>query len=181
MVRRRRNWPFDDFDDFDSFFDMDMDREFERMRRMMDMMMERAMSGEMGEPMVYGFSMKVGPDGKPIIQEFGNTRPVRQMGSGSESSGFAREPLTDVMESDDTVTITVELPGVSKEDIDLRINGDRAVISVDTASRKYYKEIELPAEVDQNDVKATYNNGILDITLKKLKKSEPEGKRIEIE
>jgi len=180
MVRRRR-WPFDDMDDFDDFFDMDMDREFERMRRMMDMMMERAMSGEMGEPMVYGFSMKVGPDGKPVIQEFGNTRPVRQMGAGEESRGFAREPLTDVMESDDRVTITVELPGVSREDIDLRIQKDRAVISVDTASRRYYKEIPLPAEVDENDVKATYNNGILDISLKKLRKSEPQGRKIDIE
>ncbi len=180
MVRRRRNWPFDDFDDFDSFFDMDMEKEFERMRRMMDMMMESAMTGDMGEPMVYGFSMKVGPDGKPVIQEFGNTRPMRQMGSG-ESKGFAREPLTDVIESNDTITITAELPGVSKEDIDLRVNRDSVAISVDTPSRKYYKEIPLNAEVDENSVKATYNNGILDITLKKLRKSEPEGKKIKIE
>ena len=179
MVRRRRNWPFDDFDDFDSLFDMDMDREFERMRRMMDVMMERAMSGDMGEPMVYGFSMKVGPDGKPVIQEFGNTRPMKRI--ESESSGFSREPLTDVMESEDKINITVELPGVSKEDIDLRVTKDRAVINVDNASRKYYKEIPLKEEVDPDDVKATYNNGILDITLKKLRKSPPEGKRIDIE
>ena len=177
-TRRRRNWPFDDLDDFDPFFDMD--REFERMRRMMDSMMQMAVNGDLGEPMVYGVSMKVGPDGKPIIQEFGNTRPVRQVGSG-ESVGFSREPLTDVMESDDSITITAELPGVSKEDIDLRASRDRLIVSVNTASKKYYKEIPLGAEVDANSVKATYNNGILDITLKKIRKSEAEGKKIDIE
>ena len=180
MARKKRNWPFDDFDDF---FGWDIDEEFERMKRMMDMMLQRAMEGDMklGEPMVYGFSMRVGPDGKPIIQQFGNTVP-RRIGEGKEvSEGFAREPLTDIMESDDKITITAELPGVSKEDIDLTVSKDKVTIKVDTATRKYYKEIPLSAEIDDKDVKATYNNGVLDITLKKLRKSEPKGKKIKIE
>ncbi len=136
MVRKRRNWPFDDFDDF---FGWDIEEEFERMRRMMDMMLQRAMEGDMklGEPMVYGFSMRVGPDGKPIIQQFGNTMP-RRIGEGKEvSEGFAREPLTDIMESDDKITITAELPGVSKEDIDLRVDRDSVTIR---AERKHETE-----------------------------------------
>ncbi len=181
MHGKRRNWPFDS--PFDDFFDMDIDGEFERMRRIMDMMMQRAMDGDihMGEPMVYGFSMKVGPDGKPVIQQFGNTIPKSIGDSAERSEGFAREPLTDVMESEDGITITVELPGVSKEDIDLTVTRDTVTIKVDTASRKYYKEIPLSAEIDEKNVKATYNNGVLDITLKKLKKSQPKGKKVRIE
>lgn len=183
MRRKRRNWPFDS--PFDDFFDMDIEEEFERMRRMMDMMMQRAMESDMqsGEPMVYGFSMRIGPDGKPVIQQFGNTFP-RRIGEGESAESqesFAREPLTDVMESEDSITITVELPGVSKEDIELMIAEDRLIIKVDTAARRYYKEIPLSAEIDEKNVRATYNNGVLDITLKKLKKEKSKGKRISIE
>jgi HSP20 family protein len=39
------------------------------------------------------------------------------------------------------------------------------VISVDTESRKYFKELELPGVVDPQGAKSTYNNGILEITL----------------
>ena len=181
MHRKRRNWPFDS--PFDDFFDMNIDEEFERMKRIMDMMMHRAMEGDMriGEPMVYGFSMRVGPDGKPVIQQFGNTIPKKLGESKEMSEGFAREPLTDIMESDDSITITAELPGVSKEDIDLTVTKDTLTIKVDTASRKYYKEIPLSADIDEKNVKATYNNGVLDITLKKLKRSQPEGKKVRIE
>ncbi len=181
MKRRKRNWPFDS--PFDDILDWDIEEEFERMRKMMDMMMQRAMEGDLRsrEPIVYGFSMKVGPDGKPIIQQFGNTMP-RKLGEAKESSeGFAREPLTDIMESDENITITAELPGVSKEDIDLTVSRDKVTIKVDTASRKYYKEIPLSSEIDETDIRATYNNGVLDITLRKLEKSEPEGKKIKIE
>lgn len=183
MRRKRRNWPFDS--PFDDFFDMDIEEEFERMRRMMDMMMQRAMESDMqsGEPMVYGFSMRIGPDGKPVIQQFGNTFP-RRIGEGESAESresFAREPLTDVMESEDSITITAELPGVSKEDIELMVAEDKLIIKVDTAARSYYKEIPLSAEIDEKNVKATYNNGVLDIILKKLKKEKSKGKRINIE
>ncbi len=180
MPRKRRNWPFDS--PFDDFFDMDIDEEFERMKRMMDVMIQRAMQGDlkMGNPMVYGFSMKMGPDGKPVIQQFGNTMP-RKLPTESEYEGFPREPLTDVMDSDDRITITAELPGVSKEDIDLTVQKDMVIISVNTAGRRYYKEIPLSSEIDDKNVKATYNNGVLDITLKKTRKAEPKGKKIRIE
>ena len=105
--RGRRRDPWEDM--FGSF-----DDEFEEMRRRMDAMMEGFMSGEMeqiGQPMIYGFSMRVGPDGKPRIQEFGNTTPPRTDEAGR------REPLTDIIEEKDTVRVIVELPGVEKDDI----------------------------------------------------------------
>ena len=41
------------------------------------------------------------------------------------------------------------------------------VIAVDSTKRRYYKDIALPAKVDPDSAKATYKNGILEITLKK--------------
>jgi len=70
----------------DPFFDMrsdvfaDFDDRFRRMRACMDSMMEKAASGELwnpgeGAPFVHGWSMRVGPDGVPHVQTFGNVRP----------------------------------------------------------------------------------------------------------
>jgi HSP20 family protein len=91
-----------------------------------------------------------------------------------------REPLVDVIESDDKISVTAEVPGVKKEDIDLEIvDKNKLIIRVDNPDRKYYKEVELPAEVDEKSAKATYQNGVLDIELKKLKPKK-KGKKIQI-
>ena len=64
---RRRNPFFDLFSEFDKMDDA------------MDAMMKRTFD-EMpsGKPMSYGFSMKIGPDGKPKIREFGNVKPSQK-------------------------------------------------------------------------------------------------------
>ena len=87
-----------------------------------------------------------------------------------------REPLVDVMETDDEVKVIAELPGVEKKDIKLYGTEDTLTISVDTAERKYYKKVELPSAVDAKSAKASYKNGVLEVRLKK--KKEPEGEPI---
>ena len=71
--------------------------EFDKMDDMMEEMMSRSfsdMKSMKGKPMSYGFSMKIGPDGKPQIREFGNLQP-----SGEELKiKEHREPLVDVSE-----------------------------------------------------------------------------------
>ncbi|MDX1534375.1 MAG: Hsp20/alpha crystallin family protein, partial [Thermoplasmata archaeon] len=90
-----------------------------------------------------------------------------------------REPMTDVMDRGDTVSVTVELPGVEKEDIDLRTTPERLTIKVDTEERQYHKEVDLDAPVDPKSVRATYKNGVLDILLKKTSKDA--GQSVDIE
>lgn len=159
--------------DFDELFGSgDMDEIFEAMRQQMDRMMESMMSGELDaaslKPYVSGFSMRVGPDGQPHFERFGTTD--RPTGEGPEAGGGSesREPLTDVIETDESLAITVEVPGVEKKDVDLEVVDDVLVISVDTDVRRYFKEIRLPCAVEPESAKATYNNGVLDITLKKV-------------
>lgn len=167
--RKRRPW----FGAFD---------EFERLEKMMDEMMRRAFETpskkrKFRRPYVYGFSMSVGPDGKPVIREFGNVRASRRGPRIREE----REPLVDVMEEDKDVVIVAELPGVEKDDIKLHAAEDHLTISVDTPARKYHKELTLPARVDPQSARASYKNGVLEVRLKKLVEKTVKSERISVE
>jgi len=157
--RRRRRTSWDDL--FGNF-----DEDFEEMRERMDALMDGFMNGRidasMGQPIVYGFSMRVGPDGKPHIEEFGNAAPETP---GEES---AREPLTDIIEEKERIRVIVELPGVDKDDIQLHVEDRLLDISVDKEDRKFSKKLELPSAVDPDSASASYKNGVLEVTLKRV-------------
>jgi len=127
-------------------------------------------------PFVYGYSITIGPDGKPVIREFGNVKPERR---GLEVKEV-REPLVDVIEEEDKIRVVAEIPGVEKSDINLYATENTLTIKVDTPKRKYYKEISLPAKVDPKSSKSTYKNGVLEVDLKKVGE-EPKGTPIKIE
>ena len=114
-------------------------------------------------PIVYGYSVTIGPDGKPVVKEFGNVR--KGEGSLWKQIQDKREPLVDVVSSDKEVRVIAEMPGVSKEDIDVTVNDKSLIISVDKEERRYYKELDLPGVVDPKGAKSTYNNGVLEVTV----------------
>ncbi|MEJ5326739.1 MAG: archaeal heat shock protein Hsp20 [Candidatus Bathyarchaeia archaeon] len=128
-------------------------------------------------PFVYGYSMKIGPDGKPEIREFGNIKKSLQGPQVKEE----REPLVDVIETDGEIRVVVELPGVEKSDIKLRGTEDSLEISVDAAQYKYYKEIALPAKVKVKEAKSSYKNGVLEVIFPKVDApTKPKGEPIDI-
>lgn len=185
---RRRGGTGDPFGDFPDFF-ADFEKEFHRMRGMMQRIMEDAMQHASGprrhEPFVYGFSMRVGPDGQPVIQPFGNTAgpviaPDATANAPTPAQEPGREPLTDIFEGEDEVGITVEMPGVEKKDISLHVTERAITIRVDKG-RKYHKQIQLPAKVVPSSAKATYKNGVLDLTLKRADEKRDPGQRVDIE
>jgi HSP20 family protein len=129
-------------------------------------------------PFVYGYSIKIGPDGKPEVNEFGNVKSGRLGPQVKEE----REPLVDVIQTDGEVHIVVELPGVDKQDIKLHGTEDALTISVETPERKYYKEVKLPVKVKVKEAKTQYKNGVLEITLPKTsEEKEPKGEPIGID
>jgi HSP20 family protein len=173
----------------------DVDEMFENMFQDMlkgmpkDMMSERKLPDgstvRQYGPFVYGYSMSMGPDGKPIIQEFGNVKPSRRPGAfGFEQPALepkeTREPLVDVINEPTQVRVVAELPGVEKSAIKTSINEDTLTISVDSAAQRYYKDVRLPAGVDADSTKASYNNGVLEITLRKTQ-PKPRGREIHID
>ncbi|HJU95654.1 MAG TPA: archaeal heat shock protein Hsp20 [Nitrososphaera sp.] len=132
-------------------------------------------------PLVYGYSMTVGPDGKPKVKEFGNVRSLGGIGGMTPPALTAeREPLADVTTTDKDVKLTVEMPGVSKQDIKINVqDGSVEVSTIEGASKKYRRLIELPPDADFETAKPTYTNGILEITFKK--KGKTKGKELKID
>jgi HSP20 family protein len=175
------------FEDFDTMFE----RMFQEMTKNLpkELTTERKMPDgstmRQWGPFVYGYSMSVGPDGKPVIREFGNVRPSKRTGAFGMpvprlEPTEAREPLVDVIDEKDNVKVVAELPGVNKSDIQIDSTGDSVTINVDTPNRKYHKVIDLPSDVDPETAKASYNNGVLEVTLAKIK-PKTKGRAIKIE
>ncbi len=109
-----------------------------------------------------------------------------------------REPLVDLLDEGDRFRLVVELPGMSKEDIDVRVTEDSVTIRAEKKGSReekgknyfirertyatYYRTIPLPEPVIPEETKARYNNGVLEIVLKKARpgKSE-EGYKVNVE
>lgn len=90
----------------------------------------------------------------------------------------------DVREADDRYLVNAEIPGVNKDDIRVTVEGNRVSISAEVKQEKEAREGErvircersygmasrsftLADEIDQNQVQARYNNGLLELTLPK--------------
>ncbi len=119
-------------------------------------------------PIMYGFNINFGQDGKPIIDSFGNIKKTPY--SSKPKVNKAREPLVEVNEDVNQIIVVAEMPGVTRDDIELKATPHSITIKTKEGivGRKYYKEVDLPATIDSNYAKARYTNGILEVTLKKI-------------
>lgn len=111
----------------------------------------------------------VGWSNKPVIDYHVSTRPIRR-GPGKTtapvesvrmpSQGPVREPIVDVLEGKDGITVIAELPGVSEEDLNINLEGADLHISAGNFSKK----ISLPHSA-RKIVEKSFKNGILQIKL----------------
>ena len=173
-TRRRRGspfgpWGFPDIDEMMKEMERAFSEQFKDMERELPKSLVRESKTPDGKtkkeigPIVYGYSVTIGPDGKPVVREFGNVRSGE--GTPWKQIQDKREPLVDVVSSGKEVRVIAEMPGVNREDINVTVNEKSLTISVDREDRSYYKELELPGIVDPKGAKSTYNNGILEVTI----------------
>ena len=125
--------------------------------------------GPSGTRGVYGFSVKMGLGGTPVVEQFGNIRSTERGPEVSE----VREPLVDVFDEGEHVLIVSELPGVAEADIQVEVKDDVLTLGAKGRDRRYAKEVLLPALVDPASLRRSYQNGILEIRLDKVKPAEP--------
>lgn len=108
--------------------------------------------------------------------------------AGPSKEGSTQMPYMDVVDRDNDIVVTADMPGVDKKDIKINIRGDMLDISAERKAEqekkekgyvrhersysRYYRAIRLPAAVDKNKAKANFNNGVLEITLPKTEKTE---------
>jgi len=112
---------------------------------------------------VYGFSVKMGLGGKPVIEQFGNIKATEEGAVVAE----VREPIVDVFDEGEKLVVIAELPGVEEKGIHLEVKDDILDVSAEAKDRKYSKEILLPSSVDAGSMESSYKNGILEIRLGK--------------
>ena len=113
----------------------------------------------------YGWGSAVDSEGKAHFEEFEKTPNIS---SESQYVLGTREPLLEVFETDKIVSITVEILGALKEDIELDTTQNSVMIKVNNEKMNYCKKVELSCSVDVDSAIISYHNGILDIELKKV-------------
>ncbi|MFA5252438.1 MAG: Hsp20/alpha crystallin family protein [Phycisphaerae bacterium] len=111
---------------------------------------------------VYGFSMRT-LAGKPIIERFGNIKETVR----GPVVGEVREPIIDVFDEDSHVLVIAELPGVSEDEIEIKVDGDILHLTTSGSELVYAKEILLPIKIKANSMNTSYKNGIVKITFDK--------------
>ncbi len=110
--------------------------------------LERAVPLSAGSSVIR--SLRAGDEPAPVVQDLGE-----------------REPATDLIESPNSIFVTIELPGVRRADIDLQATQTTLVVSASSPVRRYHREVELPAPIRVDSIIATYKNGVLDVVLEK--------------
>lgn len=114
---------------------------------------------------------------------------------GVEFFGNNSYPKVDAIDHDDKVTIEAEIPGLKKEEVAvelernrvLTISGQKQDTAEDASTRYIRKELKrssfkrsfrLGENLKVSAVKADFNNGVLNITIPKRKKEEPQSVKI---
>jgi HSP20 family protein len=110
---------------------------------------------------VYGFNVRLGLGGKPLIEQFGNIRTTERGAVVTET----REPLVDLLDEGDTFRVIAELPGIEERDIQVRVEGARVELAAESEGRKYHKELLLPSALEPEGLVSSYSNGVLELRL----------------
>lgn len=80
-----------------------------------------------------------------------------------------REPLIDIFEEEDHITVLAELPSVEEKDVNIKADENTLTITAENATKKYLKIVRLPTRIKKSTIKSTYRNNILQIRLEKLR------------
>lgn len=113
---------------------------------------------------------------------------------------FLREPELDLIDKGQEFLLKAELPGISKDEVDIEVSRDRIEIKAERKEEKeerdeeecylcqersyssFYRSLALPEEIVPDKVKAELKNGILEIKLPKEKPTEkPEKKKVKVQ
>lgn len=100
-------------------------------------------------------------------------------------------PAVDIFENDDGLTLKADLPGVTKDALNIGI--DQGLLTIEARAKSnlpgeqvlreflpasYYRQFQVPDEIDTEKISAEMNNGVLTLNLPKAEAAKP--RRIEI-
>jgi len=102
-------------------------------------------------------------------------------------------PIVDIYETEDEYTLKLEMPGITKKDLDVTLDDNELEIRGNVVNNEeeeknlkyseynlynYYRKFKIGNDINRNSIDATLENGILTLVLKKVEEVKP--KRIEI-
>ena len=73
------------------------------------------------------------------------------------------------------------MPGVSKQDITVKISEDYVSIHAEKGEKKYHTDIPIDVDLDDKSAKATYSNGILELKIKLKAPPKPKETAVQVE
>ena len=164
-----------------TIFDDEFNRSFKKMSNSFfnidDIFEEFKTKGSNQGPYYYGYTMTVGPDGKPIVKEYGNTK------SELVSASNTREPIVDTIvdEKEKLVKLVAEMPGVDKSDLKVVVQDKSVNLSAEHGEKKYQVNVPIQYKVEENSAKASYKNGILELVFKLAEDEKPKSTTVEVE
>lgn len=118
--------------------------------------------------------------------------------SGNAGERFGWVPQTDIAESEEAVEVTMELPGLGEEDIEIVQEGDRLIVRGEKRQERqeggretgwllserrwgtFQRVMPLPSTIDRDRIEATFDKGVLTLTLPKTEDAKRETRRIEV-
>ena len=163
------------YDEIDSLFNR-MSRSFMNLDEIFD---EANKSGTIQSygPFYYGYTMTTGPDGTPVVKEYGNVQP------GQLPTSDIREPLVDTLvdEKEKVLTLVAEMPGVEKKDVKVVVEDKTVCIDAEHGEKKYHAKVPIKQKVNKDSAKASYTNGILELKFKLEEPEKPKGKTVEVQ
>lgn len=126
------------------------------------------------------------PFGRPFLSRF--PRIMEEI---------APSPSVDIFEEKDDIVLKTELPGMTKDDIEINLTGDMITLSGEKKKeekieeKNYYRHeclygsfkrsFTLPAEVQSDKAKASFKNGILEVRIPKTEEAKKKAVKINIE
>jgi HSP20 family protein len=121
-------------------------------------------------------------------------RPTGRSTSQMQNAAWA--PTMDIYEQDGNLVVKADLPGVKKEDIDIEVDQDALIIKgqrqsenqvrdenyyrVERSTGTFYRRLPLPNNVSPDQIKANFNDGVLEVRLPKPEQEQSQRKKIPI-
>jgi HSP20 family protein len=119
--------------------------------------------------------------------------PIRHLG---ERMAEFFSPSSEAATTEDAYEVSIELPGVGEKDIAVEVHGDQLTITGEKHSKreesgknfyfsertfgKFHRAFRLPADADADQVTATHTDGVLTISIPKLKTPANQARRVTV-
>lgn len=121
-------------------------------------------------------------------------RPLPQLFGRREETAWL--PSTDVYKEENKLVVKADLPGLTKEDVDVSVEDGQLVVKGQRSEEEkteekdfyhaecsygsFYRRVPLPAETDAGKIKAKVSNGVLEVTVPLPKEAKSKAKKISV-